>query len=81
MCCNRLKRKYQCKPKPRSSRLQGAEIVYPFYQPVLFLIKDSFINKCLFETRPKRQEKLGLLGLFFCLLISQNIRKELLCVL
>ena len=78
MYCSRFKRKYQCKPKPSSSRLQGAEVVYPFYQPVLFLIKDSFINKCLFETRPKRQEKLGLLGLVFCLFFRNNIIKEIL---
>lgn len=81
MCCSRLKRKYQCKPKPSSSRLQGAEIVYPFFQPTLCFIQDSCIKKCLFEDRPKRQIKLGPLGLFFCLLISQNIRKEPLCVL
>ena len=78
MYCSRFKRKYQCKPKPYSSRLKGAELLFPFYQPLVFLIQDSFINKCLFLTRPKRQKKLGLLGLVFYVLFRNNIRKEIL---
>ncbi len=77
MYCNRLKRKCQCTPEPHSSRLKGAEVVYPFYA-FLSDLQNSCIKVYLFQTRSKRQKKLGLLGLVFFMFMRNNIIKEIL---
>ena len=83
MYCNRLKRKCQCTPRPRSCRSKGAEILYPFESSSSVLLQDSCTLvyqsnlKYLFQNRAKRQKKLGLLALFFGLFKSNNITKEI----
>ncbi len=75
MYCNRFKRKCQCTPEPRRSRLKGAGIVYPFYQ-FLSDLQNSCTKIYLFQTRSKGQKKLGLLGLVFFMFITHTINKE-----
>lgn len=83
MYCNRLKRKCQCTPRPRSCWSKGAEILYPFEPSGSVLLQNSCTLvyqsnlKCLFQNRAKRQKKLGLLALFFWLFKSNNITKEI----
>ena len=83
MYCNRLKRKSQCTPRPRSCRSKGAGILYPFELSVLSFLQNSCTlvyqsnPKYLFQYRAKRQKKLGLLALFFWPFKSNNISKEM----
>lgn len=83
MYCDRLKRKCQCTPRPRSCWSKGAEILYPFESSKSGFLQDSCTSvyqsnlKYLLQNRAKRQEKLGLLALFFWSLKSNNITKEI----
>ncbi len=84
MYCSRLKRECQCTPRPRGSRSKGAGILYPFESFLSGFLQDSCTlvykssPKYLFTYRAKRQKKLGLLALFFCLFECDNIIKEIL---
>lgn len=78
MCCSRYKRICMCTPRPRSCRFKGAGRVYPFFQLVLSFLQYSCIQVCLFQNRAKRQNHIGLLALFFGLVKSHNMIKELL---
>lgn len=83
MYCNRLKRQCQCTPGPRSRWSKGAGILQPFNASLLDFLQNSCTLvyqsnlKYLLQNRAKRQEKLGLLALFFWLLKSNNMIKEI----
>ncbi|GEM_PF-5449503 len=76
MCCNRYKRIRQCTPRLFCDSCKGADMAH--LKKFIDLLQLSCTRLYLLHNRAKRQEKLGLLALFFCPLFSQNINKEIL---
>lgn len=80
MYCNRLKRKCQCTPRPRSSRPLGAEELFPFYS--FFQLQNYYKQNCCtqksyFNIGPK-DKKIRSFGPIFLRAKNHTIKEELL---
>ena len=78
MCCSRYKRRRQCTPRLSYDSCKGADVAHILKASLADLLQLSCAGLYLFTNRAKRQEKLGLLALFFCRFSSKNISKGLL---